>query len=230
MRVFGWGYIFYRHQQQGELEHIDNGIHPGGRSERRLHLFCPNGSLLQVLVSYGSWARDWMPVNVPCPVYRLPYSTLDVALYITLLNCVHRIVYIIFCLICAFLLSSPVCWCMMPMRIPTTLPPTVNLRWTIRGLSWLKHGFSRGYTHVGGRGCVHCVCNYGSMLQVSRSTQKLLALPQVSEQTIQVAIHILSIRSLLPFCLSTNFSDYFLRRKCLCKSRLFVRCSIHFLN
>lgn len=62
-------------------------------------------------------------------------------------------------------------------------------------LSRVKYDISRGYTHVGGRGCVHCVCNYGPLLQVSRSTQKLLALSQVSEQTIQVAIHVLSIRS-----------------------------------
>ncbi|XP_064210796.1 disintegrin and metalloproteinase domain-containing protein 11 isoform X1 [Tribolium castaneum] len=63
------------------------------------------------------------------------------------------------------------------------------------GLSRVQHDISRGYTHVGGRGCVHSVCNYGPLLQVSRSTQKLLALSQVSEQTIQVAIHVLSIRS-----------------------------------
>lgn len=55
-----------------------------------------------------------------------------------------------------------------------------------RGLPRFEHHVSRGYTHVGGRGCVHFVCNYGTMLQVSRSTQKLLALPQVSEQTVQV--------------------------------------------
>lgn len=82
-------------------------------------------------------------------------------------------------------------WCMVSPHIPITL------RWICRGLSRLEHGFSCGYTHVGGRGCVHCVCNFGPMLQVSRSTQKLLALPQVSEQTVQVEIHILSICSLL---------------------------------
>lgn len=60
------------------------------------------------------------------------------------------------------------------------------LLWTKnRGLSWLEHDFSRGHSHVGGRGCVRCFCNNGPLLQVSRSTQKLLALSKVSEQTNQ---------------------------------------------
>lgn len=60
--------------------------------------------------------------------------------------------------------------------------PAVSTGLTNRGTPRVEHGLSSGCAHVGGRGCVHCVCNYGSMLQVSRSTQKLLALPQVSEQ------------------------------------------------
>lgn len=96
-------------------------------------------------------------------------------------------------------------WCMASSHIPVTL------RWICRGLSRLEHSFSCGYTHVGGRGCVHCVCNFGPMLQVSRSTQKLLALPQVSEQTVQVEIHILSICSLLSL---RSFVVYFVVSFC----------------
>lgn len=66
------------------------------------------------------------------------------------------------------------------------VPPSHDnmVLWTYRGLSRVEHDISRGYSHVGGRGCVRCVCNYGPLLQVSRSTQKLLALSQVSEQAI----------------------------------------------
>lgn len=71
----------------------------------------------------------------------------------------------------------------------TVLLKNFNLRWIYRGLPWIEHDFSRVYTYVGGRGRIHYICGYGSMLQVSRSTQKLLTLPKVSEQTIQVENH-----------------------------------------
>lgn len=51
-----------------------------------------------------------------------------------------------------------------------------------RELPRLEHRISRGHSHVSGRGCFHCFCDDGSLLQVSCSTQKLLPVPQVSEQ------------------------------------------------
>lgn len=83
------------------------------------------------------------------------------------------------------------------MTIDAAATPLCHWTITNRGTSRVEHSLSSGCAHVGGRGCVHCVCNYGSMLQVSRSTQKLLALPQVSEQNIQVEIQVLSIRQSL---------------------------------
>lgn len=61
--------------------------------------------------------------------------------------------------------------------------------WTRRGLPRLQHEFSRGNSIDDGRGCFPCVYVCSSMLQVSRSTQKLLVLPQVSAQTDQVVLH-----------------------------------------
>lgn len=51
-----------------------------------------------------------------------------------------------------------------------------------RELPRLEHRISRNHAHVSGRGCFHCFCDDGSLLQVSCSTQKLLPVPQVSEQ------------------------------------------------
>lgn len=62
-------------------------------------------------------------------------------------------------------------------RIPIGSPSASS-----RKLSWLEHGVSSGDAYVGGRGCFHYVCSDGSLLQVSRSTQKLLPVPKVSEQ------------------------------------------------
>lgn len=53
---------------------------------------------------------------------------------------------------------------------------------TNRELPRFEHRVSRGHAHVSGRGCFHCFCDDGSLLQVSCSTQKLLPVPQVSEQ------------------------------------------------
>lgn len=95
----------------------------------------------------------------------------------------------------AWWLTSP---CAAP---PPPLPPADPVLLDISGLSRVQHDISRWYTHVGGRGCVHSLCNYGPLLQVSRSTQKLLALSQVSEQTSQGSDprsqHLLSLISLL---------------------------------
>lgn len=67
----------------------------------------------------------------------------------------------------------------------TTLYSSSSTFGPSRGLSRLEHDISRWHSHVGGRGCVRCVRNYGPLLQVSRSTQKLLALSKVSEQADQ---------------------------------------------
>lgn len=86
------------------------------------------------------------------------------------------------------LMSRPaVYWCMRAMAARHTFGSTRRRLLFFcgpknRGLSWLEHDFSRGHSHVGGRGCVRCFCNNGPLLQVSRSTQKLLALSKVSEQ------------------------------------------------
>lgn len=88
-------------------------------------------------------------------------------------------------------MSRPnVCSCMLTMAAchsygPVGCSSSSLDRKKNRGLSWIKYDFSRGHSHVGGRGCVHCFCNNGPLLQVSRSTQKLLALSKVSEQTNQ---------------------------------------------
>lgn len=116
---------------------------------------------------------------------------------------VHTVIYIDIVILshwCFPSLFSPVycCWCMMTSRCPLTSTTLFDHR----GLSRFQHGISRWYTHVGGRGCVYCVRNYGSMLQVSRSTQKLLALSQVSDRAdlYQVAKHVFSIRSCFSVC------------------------------
>lgn len=51
-----------------------------------------------------------------------------------------------------------------------------------RELPRLEHGVPRGGAHVCGRGGIHSICHERSLLQVSRSTQKLLPVPKVSEQ------------------------------------------------
>lgn len=77
-----------------------------------------------------------------------------------------------------------------------------------RGLSWFKHGFSRGHAHVGGRGCVRCIRHDGPMLQVSRSTQKLLALSKVSEQTNQGSDDPRFFSASLAYCLLIYLTSY----------------------
>lgn len=51
-----------------------------------------------------------------------------------------------------------------------------------RELSWIKYRIFSCIFNVCGRGCFHYICNNGTLLQVSCSTQKLLPLPQVSVQ------------------------------------------------
>lgn len=51
-----------------------------------------------------------------------------------------------------------------------------------RELPRLEHGVPRRCPHVCGRGGIHSICPERSLLQVSRSTQKLLPVPKVSEQ------------------------------------------------
>lgn len=78
---------------------------------------------------------------------------------------------------------------------------------TNRELPRFKHRISRGHAHVSGRGCFHCFCDDGSLLQVSCSTQKLLPVPQVSEQNEPGSLthcswlRFLSYNSLLSFSL-----------------------------
>jgi hypothetical protein len=59
---------------------------------------------------------------------------------------------------------------------------THSLLFGRRELPRLEHGVPRGGAHVCGRGGIHSICPERSLLQVSRSTQKLLPVPKVSEQ------------------------------------------------
>lgn len=65
---------------------------------------------------------------------------------------------------------------------PSAPAATHTLLFGRRELPRLEHGFPRGGAHVCGRGGIHSICPERSLLQVSRSTQKLLPVPKVSEQ------------------------------------------------
>lgn len=99
-----------------------------------------------------------------------------------------------------------------PVRLSTTaMPCNAGSRHTIhRELSRFKHCVSSGYAHVSGRGCFHCICDDGSLLQVSCSTQKLLPVPQVSVQMnnqVVMTLFLFSLFSNLP----TYFQTIFIR-------------------
>lgn len=64
-------------------------------------------------------------------------------------------------------------------------PPTTQAHKSVSGrreLPRLEHGVPRRSANVCGRGGIHSICPERSLLQVSRSTQKLLPVPKVSEQ------------------------------------------------
>lgn len=176
-------YFFYRFLEHRQSKYPDHGIYPCWCCERRLHMFCRSGSLLQVLMRCRSQRKRG------CLFYAMYISFprfLDVVLY-TYKKYYALILYTYISLMRAFVLSLRLyvdAWCRRPAS-----PLSYTLRWICRGLSRIQHDFSCGRSLVGGRGCFPCVYVCSSMLQVSRSTQKLLVLPQVSAQTDQVVPH-----------------------------------------
>lgn len=70
-------------------------------------------------------------------------------------------------------------------RGPSQTPSAASTHSLLFGhseLPRLEHGVPRRGPHVCGRGGIHSICPERSLLQVSRSTQKLLPVPKVSEQ------------------------------------------------
>lgn len=69
-----------------------------------------------------------------------------------------------------------------PRDVPTPDAQLTLFSFGRRELPRLEHGVLRCGAHVCGRGGIHSICPERSLLQVSRSTQKLLPVPKVSEQ------------------------------------------------